>query len=69
MTLTQSAGILAFYGILAFLPKSRIGNKNRFFIFYPSRKTVHRHLPPSAHPLCSSANLCTVSLCRSKGDA
>ena len=35
MTLTRSAGILAFYGILAFLPKNLIRNQIRFFLFYP----------------------------------
>ena len=34
MTLTRSAGILAFYGIMAFLSKSRIGNQIQFFRFY-----------------------------------
>ena len=33
MTLTRSAGILAFYGILAFLPKCLIRNQIRFFQF------------------------------------
>ena len=31
MTVIKSAGILAFYGILAFLPKSLIRNPIRFF--------------------------------------
>ena len=36
MTLTRSAGILAFYGTLAFLPKSLIRNQIRFFRFFPT---------------------------------
>ena len=36
MTLTRSAGILAFYGILAFLPKSLIRNQIRLYRFYPT---------------------------------
>ena len=40
MTLTRSEGILAFYGNLAFLPKSLIRNQIRFFPIFRLFLTV-----------------------------